>query len=67
MAAAGGAGESSWPNPTLNRSTSVSTRRHRRRIESEEKAKVVAAVFYGTKLNDSLIISQQGCFEQHFW
>ena len=36
---------------------------HRRRIKTEEKAKVVAAV-WGTYLNATLTIYQQGCFEE---
>ena len=39
---------------------------HRRRINTEEKEKVVAAS-WGTYLNAALIIKQQGWFEENFW
>ena len=39
---------------------------HRRRINTEEKEKVVAAS-WGTYLNAALTIKQQGWFEENFW
>ena len=39
---------------------------HRRRINTEEKAKVVVAA-WGTQLNAALTIQQQGWFEEFVW